>query len=166
MIGLIDHGLIEAARHAIARSPHWPRVEHAFRAAHPHCAACPPDAPPHSVSVHHKWPFHIVVALGRADLELDPANLISLCETTHLLKAENHHELLGHLADFKSYNPDVTEDAGTRFHGMTNQAIRNDPRWIAKEHARALDQLSDDDKARIRAILDETFPLAVRQLAA
>ncbi len=82
------------------------------------------------------------------------------------MSAENHHELLGHLADFKSYNPNVTEDAGTLFHGMTNAQIRQDTRWIAKEHARALDALTVADKASIRAELDRIFPLPAIQQAA
>lgn len=154
----MDNGLVEAARHGVARSPHWPAVEHAFRAAHPHCMACPPDAPPHAVAVHHKWPFHIVTLLGRPELELSSANLISLCETTHTQKSENHHELLGHLADFKSYNASVAEDASTLFHGLTAEQIRADIRWTTKVHARPLDELTDEQKAEIRRILDETFP--------
>ena len=153
-----DHGAAEAARHGVARSPHWPAVEKAFRKAHPACFACPPGAPKHAISVHHKWPFHIVVALGRPELELDSRNLISLCETTHALKAENHHLLLGHLDDFRSFNPDVLQDAAVTFHGLTAEQIKADPRWLAKERKRPLDELTDDEKTEIRAMLDRLYP--------
>jgi hypothetical protein len=60
------------------------------------------------LEVHHKMPFHLHPAL-----ELDPGNLITLCEN----KADgvNCHLLFGHLGNFKSYNPQVNVDASLWF---------------------------------------------------
>ncbi len=163
-----DHGAAEAARHGIARSPHWPAVERAFRAAHPHCLACAPDAPETAVQVHHRAPFHYVVALGRPDLELDPRNLVSLCETEEGRPAENHHLLIGHLGNFREGNLEVLEDAATTFHGMTAAQIHADPRWQAEiktGRLKPLDEMSDAEKTAFRAMLDQRFPMAVRAAA-
>jgi hypothetical protein len=43
-----------------------------------------------SVQVHHIFPFHDCVALGRPDLELDERNLITLCGKSHNGIGENH----------------------------------------------------------------------------
>jgi predicted HNH restriction endonuclease len=50
--------------------------------------------------VHHKRPVHLF-----PELELDPANLITLCEP------QNCHYLIGHCLSWKAYNPSVEEDA-------------------------------------------------------
>lgn len=154
----VDHGAAEAARHGIARSPEWPRVEHAHLQAQPQCVACGAAGP--GLQVHHMFPFHYCVALGRPDLELDPRNLITLCETEEGKPGSNHHLLIGHLDDFKSSNLDVDVDAKTTFHGMDAAAIRADPRWKQKEAARLapLDLMSDADKAAFQARMNERFP--------
>jgi hypothetical protein len=153
----VDRGAGEAARHGVARSPHWPACEHAFLKANPHCAACLPGQNPGSgVQVHHVWPFHWVVMLGLPWLELDFANLIGLCEAEHARPAEDHHLLLGHLGDFKSNNPNVREDAAL-FRGMAAAAIRGDIRFAAKESIRAPDQLSDAEKVEIRGRIVALF---------
>lgn len=143
------------------RSSHWPAVEHGFLAAHPHCECCSAsEAPKAKMQVHHRIPFHYAVALGRPDLELDPRNLITLCETTAGDPAPNHHLLLGHLGNFKSDNLHVSEDVDT-FAGMTHDQIINDPRWLARKAARLkpLDQMDDDDKQALRALMDKLYPL-------
>ena len=43
---------------------------------------------------------------GGRELELDERNLITLCEA-----GENHHFVVGHLGDWRSYNPEVRGDA-------------------------------------------------------
>ena len=82
-----------------ARSGKWPALERNWLKVHPHCAACGTSE---QVSVHHKRPFHL-----HPDLELDPANLITLCEK-HCC-----HLMHGHNGDWHAYNPHVEED--TRF---------------------------------------------------
>lgn len=156
---MVDNGADEAARHGLVRSEHWPSVEHQFKKDHPDCAGCDADNPIEHVGiqVHHRAPFHFCIRSGRPDLELDPRNLISLGETEHNSPAPNHHLLLGHLDDFKSYNLDVAADCET-FRGMSTAEIEADPRWTAKEHARPLDEITDDELAAFRAMLDATLP--------
>lgn len=155
---MIDNGAAEAARHGLTRSEHWPAVERAFKETNPDCAACGDAAVEHTgIQVHHIHPFHFCIRAGRPDLELDPRNLIALGETEHDAPAPNHHLLLGHLDDFKSYNLDVATDCET-FRGMSTAAIETDARWVAKEHARPLDEITPDELAAFRSMLDATLP--------
>lgn len=80
------------------RSSQWPKIEHAFRASHPTCAAC---GGTEKLQVHHKQPFHLFPAL-----ELDPNNLITLC-----MGPNDCHLLIGHGDNFKMWNPNVEKDA-------------------------------------------------------
>ena len=141
---------------AHARSPHWPAVEQAFRKVHPQCVAC--LVPNTSVQIHHQFPFHYCIALGRPDLELDPRNLITLCEGPDPTSPA-HHELIGHLADWASANLDVASDAYV-FRGMSEAELRKDPRWIAKVAARLtpLDKMTAADKGAFAQRMNATFP--------
>lgn len=142
------------------RSPAWPHVEKAVLHLHPHCAACGPDKPVKGRQVHHMLPFHYCIALGRPDLELDPRNLIVLCETEHDDPEANHHLLLGHLGNFKSDNVHVADDVAL-FAGMSAAQIQADPRWLARKATRLklLADMTDQDKADFRALMDMMFPL-------
>jgi 5-methylcytosine-specific restriction protein A len=156
-----DRGADEAARHGVERSPHWPAVEREFREANPRCAACAPGASEAAVQVHHVNPFHYVKALGRPDLELDPRNLISLCETEHDRPAPDHHLLLGHLGNFKEGNLRVAADAAGEYRGMTEDAIRADADWLTEERQgrlKALDLMTSEERAAFRARLDAELP--------
>lgn len=160
----IDRGEAEALRTIKrGRSPQWPKIEHAFRKLHPQCVCCIVPSTKH-VQIHHRFPFHYCVALGRPDLELDMRNLITLCEwPSH--PSPDHHLLVGHLDDFQSSNLAVAEDAVT-FRGMSEAQIRNDPRWIKKAANRLphLDQMTAADKAGFTKLMNTTFPLtAARQ---
>ena len=159
MAPIIDHGAEEAARHGLVRSAHWPGVERAFKATSPYCAACDASNPvDHTgIQVHHIAPFHFCIAAGRPDLELDPRNLISLGETEHNAPAPNHHLLLGHLDDFKSYNLNVATDCET-FRGMSTAEIEADSQWAATELARPLDEITPDELAAFRSMLDAALP--------
>jgi len=86
----LDRGLIEAARFDIARSPKWPAVEKKHLKDYPYCEVCGAVG---SNQVHHIFPFHYCVSLGRPDLELDQRNLITLCENQGA-RGDNHHLLL------------------------------------------------------------------------
>ena len=153
----VDQGAVEASRHGIARSSKWPKVERDFLKQNPKCAACEkPGAP---VQVHHRFPFHYCVALGRPDLELDPRNLITLCETEKDKPGENHHLLVGHLDDFKSSNIDVERDA-RRLCGKTSVEIRTDARWQRAEASKlkSLDLMTKKDKADFVLKMNNLFP--------
>lgn len=100
---VIKH-LIDAAKgkHPItaARSGHWPTVRKEHLEAHPACEVC---GGLEKLEVHHIHPFHL-----HPDLELNPNNLVTLCEVDPLL---NCHRIFGHLDNFRGWNPDVIEDA-------------------------------------------------------
>lgn len=154
----VDRGDQEARRTIKrGRSSKWPTLEHAFRKLHPQCVCCVVPSTKH-VQIHHRFPFHYCVALGRPDLELDMRNLITLCEwPSH--PSPDHHLLIGHLDSFVSSNLDVAEDAVT-FRGMSEGAIRKDPRWIEKVKQRLtpLDQMAAKDKASFTKRMNATFP--------
>lgn len=153
-----DHGEEEALRTiGRGRSSHWPTVEKAFRKVHPQCVCCIVKSVTH-IQIHHRFPFHYCVALGRPDLELDVRNLITLCEwPSH--PSPSHHLLVGHLANFQSSNLDVAEDAIT-FRGMSEAEIKKDARWIKKVAGRLtpLDKMTAKDKAAFTKRMNETFP--------
>ena len=84
------------------RSSQWSRVRNHHIEIHPSCEACGSQA---DLNVHHILPFYL-----RPELELDPANLITLCR--------EHHFRVGHDPDgpwkplkpsWKSFNPRVWE---------------------------------------------------------
>lgn len=112
---IIKH-LIGAAqgKHPLSskRSGKWPGVRKTHLETQPACAVCGGTA---KVEVHHKKPFHL-----HPDLELDPANLITLCEANK--GGVNCHLLFGHLGNFKSLNEQVEPDSA-----QWNQKIKSRP---------------------------------------
>lgn len=58
------------------------------------------------LEVHHIKPFHL-----HPELELDPSNLIVLCESGG--GGLNCHLAIGHLGSYKSFNVDVVNDSAT-----------------------------------------------------
>ena len=80
------------------RSGSWARVEHAFKAQHPTCAACGTTV---RLQIHHCLPFHL-----HPELELDPNNLITLC-----MSPKQCHYLLAHGSNFKAFSPTIRIDA-------------------------------------------------------
>jgi len=140
------------------RSPQWPAVEAAHLARSPHCVCClKPGAP---VQVHHIFPFHFCIALGRPDLELDPRNLITLCQSKAGVQAPDHHLLVGHLASFQSANLSVSQEADGLFHGLTAAQLEQDPGWRSRVQTRlqSLDQLTPEARAALRQAMDLRFP--------
>lgn len=157
----IDHGAVEAARHGITRSPEWPRVEKAHLSRQPHCVCCKPRTNTASgLQVHHIFPFHYCIALGRPDLELDDRNLITLCEDETGKPGENHHLLVGHLDDFASSNLAVTRDAQQTFFGLTKEQIEANAEWLREKGARIkpLDKMSPEDKKSFADLMNKQFP--------
>jgi 5-methylcytosine-specific restriction endonuclease McrA len=82
------------------RSSRWPALRKAFLEANPTCAACGSTS---DLEVHHIKPYH-----QNPELELDPSNLIVLCDKPG---PDNHHLTVGHLGSFRKANPDVVDDA-------------------------------------------------------
>lgn len=83
------------------RSDKWPDVRKAHLKIQPHCALCGGHL---KLQVHHIRPFHL-----HPELELEPTNLITLCENKK--GGANCHLLFGHLGNFSSFNVDVVKDS-------------------------------------------------------
>lgn len=81
------------------RSSGWSKVRNAFLKGR-RCAVCGGKK---SLVAHHKIPFHLA-----PDLELDPDNLIPLCEAKRF--GINCHLLIGHVGNFARCNPIVDAD--------------------------------------------------------
>lgn len=146
----------EHLRHGLTRSSEWSKVEKAYLLRYPYCAACKHTT--FHVQVHHVFPFHYCILLGRPDLELDQRNLIGLCETTHFVAADNHHLLLGHCDDFRSCNLSVRDDVKT-FLGKNEHSIKCDTRWQerCKNKLKPWDEMTQEDKDQFRALMDKTY---------
>ena len=86
-----------------ARSGHWPTVRKEHLEKSPKCAVCGGDK---NLEVHHIRPFHL-----HPNLELNPSNLITLCESKD--NGVNCHLLFGHLGNFKSFNVNVKKDSSS-----------------------------------------------------
>lgn len=78
------------------RSYKWSKLRKEHLKKEPCCQACGSCVKP---EVHHIKPFHL-----HPELELDPDNLITLCD-------KYCHFIFGHLMNWKSYNPEVRQDA-------------------------------------------------------
>lgn len=83
------------------RSPHWSTVRKHHLKAHASCAACGDTA---KLEVHHIKPFH-----EHPELELEPSNLITLCESKSY--GIICHLLIGHNGNYRNVNPNVKEDS-------------------------------------------------------
>jgi hypothetical protein len=82
------------------RSSQWPKVRKEFLKQNPTCAVCGGNK---KLEVHHLHPFYL-----HPELELDPDNLITLCEGK---KGLTCHLIFGHLGNYKGINPDCKTDA-------------------------------------------------------
>jgi len=87
---------------SLKRSDHWPTVRKNHLLVQPTCVLC---GGTDKLNVHHILPFHL-----HPDLELNPSNLITLCES--LKHGVNCHLLFGYLGNFKNVNPSVVADVG------------------------------------------------------
>lgn len=81
------------------RSPKWATVREAHLKVNPACRAC---GQRDKLNVHHIRPFHLF-----PELELEPTNLVTLCEDgpSNL----NCHLVFGHGGNWTWYNPRVLE---------------------------------------------------------
>lgn len=83
------------------RSSKWPKVRAAHLKLNPACAACGTRS---KLEVHHLVPFHL-----DPTRELDPTNLLTLCESS----SHNCHLIWGHLLDWKGCNPAAAADSAS-----------------------------------------------------
>ena len=92
------------------RSGLWPKIRAEHLKKEPTCVICGENK---QINVHHKLPFS-----RYPDLELDPLNLITLCEAP----GREHHLNYGHLGSYLSYNPEVEKDCE-----IWHEKIKNRP---------------------------------------
>jgi 5-methylcytosine-specific restriction endonuclease McrA len=85
----------------VKRSSQWPAVRKHHLEEHPNCAVC---GGTEHLEVHHIRPFHL-----HPELELEPTNFITLCESGK--GGINCHLAAGHLGSYKSFNPNVVADS-------------------------------------------------------
>ncbi len=120
------------------------------------CLVCG-SANPLWLEVHHKYPFHFVVELGRPDLELDERNLYTICDQHE----DKHHLLVGHLGDYRSYNPKLEYTlAMTR--GLLASQIQSLREWQTLAHTRPkpLPEMSPVERKELKTLLDALYPCA------
>jgi len=83
------------------RSSKWPTIRKRHLKSNPRCIVCNGTE---KLEVHHIKPFHEC-----PELELEPTNLITLCESkSHGVVC---HLFIGHLGNYKKSNSSVIEDA-------------------------------------------------------
>ena len=92
------------------RSSQWPTVRKHHIEKNPKCALCEGES---KLEVHHIKPFH-----EHPELELEPTNLITLCESYSY--GICCHRTVGHLGDYKKINPDVVKDVEIWNKKLTN----------------------------------------------
>jgi 5-methylcytosine-specific restriction enzyme A len=91
------------------RSPEWKDVRKLHLKEQSKCQAC---AKKSNLEVHHVIPVHV-----DKTLELDPANLITLCERCHLV--------FGHLSDYRSWNENVIKDCEAYLNKIENRPYKS-----------------------------------------
>jgi 5-methylcytosine-specific restriction endonuclease McrA len=88
------------------RSPKWSSVRKKHLETNPKCAACGRTT---KLEVHHIEPVH-----WKPEKELDPENLITLCDNPC-------HLVFGHLMNYKSWNKDVVQDCSVYLNKVKNK---------------------------------------------
>ena len=83
------------------RSSQWTKVRKEHLKNNPVCVVC---GDTRQLNVHHIKPFHL-----HPELELEPSNLMTLCESASY--GIICHLLIGHLGNYKNVNPNSVEDA-------------------------------------------------------
>ena len=91
------------------RSPKWRSVRNKHIEEHNTCAACGRNK---KLEVHHIEPVHL-----NPDRELDPTNLITLCD-------DPCHFVFGHLMDYKSWNANVVTDCSEYLLKIRNKPLK------------------------------------------
>lgn len=88
------------------RSPKWSSVRKQHLEINNVCAACGRNK---KLEVHHIEPVHL-----NPERELDPSNLITLCD-------DPCHFIFGHLMNYKSWNKNVVEDCCVYLNKVKNR---------------------------------------------
>lgn len=97
-----------------ARSGHWSTVRNQHLEKQPTCAVCGGDK---DLQVHHIKPYHL-----HPELELEPTNLITLCEPSKIIHV-NCHLLFGHLGNWHAFNTRMIEMAAEFLQQLKHRTI-------------------------------------------
>lgn len=95
------------AQPSIKRSPSWPKVRRDHLKKQPSCQAC---GTTNNLAVHHIVPLHV-----NRSKELDPSNLITLCEN---IRSAFCHYTFGHLNNWWKWDPNVIADAADHLYAV------------------------------------------------
>lgn len=125
---LVQHALRDLHTNR-KRSPRWKQAKAMHLVMEPTCAACRGET---RVQVHHIRPFHL-----QPEMELDLANLISLC-----MGPNECHLRVGHGGDYKAFNHTVREDSQDVLEAR-----------ISASEGRVAGKLRDIAKRRLYALL-------------
>lgn len=98
--GLVGAGSQQPSPVIGARSGRWPSFRRSFLKTNHKCEVCGGTT---KLNVHHIVPFYI-----DQSKELDPENMITLCEGSRGL---NCHFWIGHNGNWKAWNENVRENA-------------------------------------------------------
>lgn len=90
------------------RHPLWRRVRALWLREHPSCAAC---GGTEALEVHHLRPYHLF-----PELELDPANLLSLCDAP----SRSCHRRVGHAYRWDLWVPTARQDAARQLSSVAS----------------------------------------------
>jgi hypothetical protein len=155
MAEVLDHGAKVAKVHGVKRSPHWGSLENWFKKRFGEVCPISGLSP---VQIHHAFPFHDCYLAGRPDLELALENLYALYSGGSGGADEGHHLIVGHLGNFKSYNPDLRACL-KKWKGLTVAQIKALPKWKALVAKKPLSfpQMSPKQQIAFRAVLDRKF---------
>ena len=159
-----DNGLIAAKKstNITDRNPLWPEIEKEHLKKQPYCVACGKHVKyAKGLQVHHIIPFHVVIALGRPELELDERNLMTLCENEEGVETQDHHLLLGHFNDWESFNYIVEQDSLKTFHSMPDAQIKANVKWKKEKTTKPkhFDKMTLVEKDELTKYINKRFPL-------
>jgi hypothetical protein len=84
------------------RSKHWRKLRKKHLQKNPYCYLCGNKK---HLEVHHINPFHL-----RPDLELEPTNLITLCDKKSKVYIGSCHRVIGHKGSWRRKNDNLYAD--------------------------------------------------------
>jgi hypothetical protein len=153
-----DHGSVEAHRHGITRSGHWPHVRDEAIIARG--GMCELSGATTEIEVHHVIPFHFGALLKRGYIELDPRNLFLVSRGP-----VNFHLYIAHAGCFKSFNMHVRAKASHGKHPVghfkSNEEIQACHEWqiLALHRPKSWAEMTGEDKTRLCNIIDHLYPI-------
>lgn len=137
------------------RSPHWGSLENWIKKHYGDVCEITGLSP---VQIHHEFPFHDCILAGRPELELTLENLHRLYSGGHEA-ANGHHLIVGHLRDFRSYNPRLVHYLH-KWKGLTTEQIQKLPEWksMASRKPKSYSEMTPFLQDAFRQALDHRFP--------